>query len=217
LGKALVSASAFLFRATNCQSGLLFAAKNDLSSRPSTMIANAIIVRVEGPAVSLSRNPMAKLSVATILLFCTSLVFSQNQSTDETKLIALVKSTPVSRIDSALPAVRFDQWLRTEAGADGRYQWEVNDCGEQTGAPGQNSSEIPTCVEADAWLKDGREMLIMIAVTSSADALGRRQSFTVYFAQLITTREKITIRQLSDFPAALVRTHDPASTSEIAK
>ncbi len=167
--------------------------------------------------MSLSINPMVKLSVASVLLFCTSLLFSQNQSPDETKLIALVKSTPVSKIDPALPAMRFDQWLRTEAGADARYEWEVNDCGEQTGAPGQNPSEIPTCVEADAWLKDGREMVIMIAVTNSSDAPARRQSFTVYFAQLITTRERITIKQLSDFPAALVRTHEPPSNPEIAK
>jgi hypothetical protein len=113
--------------------------------------------------------------------------------------------------------VRFDQWLRTEAGADARHQWEVNDCGEQTGASGPNPNEIPTCVEADAWLKDGREIVIMIAVTRSAAAPGQKQSLTVYFAQLITTRERITIKQLSDFPAALVRTHEPPSNPEIAK
>jgi hypothetical protein len=120
-------------------------------------------------------------------------------------------------LDPGLPTVRFDHWLRTEAGANARYQWEVNDCGEQTGAPGQNPDEIPTCVEADAWLKDGREMVIMIAVTKSGSARGPKQSLTVYFAQLITTRERITIKRLSDFPAALVRTHGPGSTSEIAK
>jgi hypothetical protein len=59
--------------------------------------------------------------------------------------------------------------------------------------------------------------MIMIAVTKSGGAPGQKHSFTVYFAQLITTRERITIKRLSDFPAALVRTHDPGSTSEIAK
>ena len=167
--------------------------------------------------MSLSVNPMAKLAVASVLLFCTSLVFSQNPSVQPTKLIATVKSTPVSQLDPALPTVRFDQWLRAEAGAGAKFAWEVNDCGEQTGAPGQNPSEIPICVEADAWLKDGREIVIIIAVPKSASAPGEKQSFTVYFAQLVTTRERITIKQLSDFPAALVRTHEPASNPEIAK
>jgi hypothetical protein len=162
---------------------------------------------------------MMKLTVASVLLLCVSLVSAEDPSTRETKLIALVKSTPVSKLDTALPAVRFDQWLRTEAGADARYQWEVNDCGEQTGAPGQNANEIPTCVEADAWLKDGREIVIMIAVPTSenAGASGQKQPLVVYFALLVTAREKIDIKQLSDLPAALVRTHDPAGTSEIAK
>jgi hypothetical protein len=160
---------------------------------------------------------MMKLAIVFVLLLCASAAPAENQSARETKLIALVKSTPVSNLDPALPPVRFDQWLRTQAGADARYQWEVNDCGEQTGAPGQNPDEIPTCVEADAWLKDGREIVIMIAVPKSAAASGQKQSLVVYFVLLVTTRERITIKQLSDFPAALVRTHDPASTSEIAK
>jgi hypothetical protein len=164
--------------------------------------------------LSVSIYPMAKVAVASVLLFCVSLVFSQNQSVQQTKLIATVKSTPVSQLDRALPPVRFDQWLRTEAGADARYQWEVNDCGEQTGSPGQHANEIPTCVEADAWLKDGREMMIMIAIEKSSHG---NAGMSLYFAQLVTTRERITIKQLSDFPAALVRTHDPASTSEIAR
>jgi len=167
--------------------------------------------------LSVSIYPMAKMAVASVLLLCASLAFSQNQSVQQTKLIATVKSTPISQLDRALPPVRLDQWLRTEAGADARYQWEVNDCGEQTGSPGQNANEIPTFVEAYAWLKDGREMMIMIAITKSAAAPRPKQNLTVYFAQLVTTRERITIKQLSDFPAALVRTHDPASTSEIAR
>jgi len=158
---------------------------------------------------------MQKFAISCVFL-CAILVSAKSYSSDDPALITQLKKLAVSKLDPALPAVRFDQWLRTEAGADARYQWEVNDCGEQTGAPGQNPDEIPTCVEADAWLKDGREIVIMIAVTKSA-ARGPKRSLKVYFAQLVTTRERITIKQLSDFPASLVRTHDPASTSEIAK
>jgi hypothetical protein len=159
---------------------------------------------------------MRKLAISCVFL-CAILVSAKSYSSDDPALITQLKKLSVSKLDPALPAVRFDQWLRTEAGADARYQWEVNDCGEQTGAPGQNPNEIPTCVEADAWLKDGREMVIMIAVTKSGGAPGEKHSFTVYFAQLVTTRERITIKRLSDFPPALVRTHEPPSNPEIAK
>jgi hypothetical protein len=160
---------------------------------------------------------MRKLAISCVFL-CAILVSAKSYSSDDAALITQLKKLSVSKLDPALPAVRFDQWLRAEAGSDARYQWEVNDCGEQTGAPGQNPYEIPTCVDADAWLKDGREIVIMIAVTRSAAAPGQKQSLTVvYFAQLITTRERITIKQLSDFPAALVRTHEPPSNPEIAK
>src|SRR5579864_1506281 len=159
---------------------------------------------------------MQKLTISLVFL-CAILVSAKSYSFDDAALITQLKKLSVSTLDPTLPAVRFDQWLRTEAGPDARYQWEVNDCGEQTGAPGQNPNEIPTCVEADAWLKDGREIVIMIAVTKPAAAPGRNQSFSVYFAQLVTTRERITIKQLSDFPAALVRTHEPPSNPEIAK
>jgi hypothetical protein len=161
---------------------------------------------------------MQKLTILSVLLFAI-LVSAKSYSSDDAALITQLKKLSVSKLDPALPAVRFDHWLRTEAGPDARYQWEVNDCGEQTGAPGQNPDEIPTCVEADAWLKDGREIVIMIAVpiSENAGASGQKQTLVVYFALLVTAREKIDIKQLSDLPAALVRTHEPAGNPEIAK
>jgi hypothetical protein len=153
------------------------------------------------------------------MFICAVLVSAQNHSSHGAALITQLKTLPVSKLDPALPSVPFDQWLRTEAGADAKFAWEVNDCGEQTGSPDQNRNEIPTCVEADAWLKDGREMVIMIAVAKPERAKASRpkQSFSLFFAQLITTRERITIKQLSDFPAALVRTHESHQDLEIAK
>ena len=160
-----------------------------------------------------------KFWVAAALLLCAALVVAETDSAREAKLIARAKSLSVAKLDAALPDVSFEQWLRTEAGAEARFAWEVNDCGEQTGAPGQNPDEIPTCVEADAWLKDGREIVIMIGVeeTKNGDASRAKQSLVFSFGLLITTREKIDLRHLSDLPAALVRTHEPAQNPEISK
>ena len=45
---------------------------------------------------------------------------------------------------------------------DAKFHWEVNDCGEQSGSPGE-TGPIPLCVEVDVSLKDGREIVIFIA------------------------------------------------------
>lgn len=164
---------------------------------------------------------MPNPAIACIFLLCATLASARNATSParESKLIARVKNVPVSKLDPVLPSVRFEQWLRTEAGADAHFDWEVNDCGEQTGAPGQNPDEIPTCVEADARLKDGREIVITIAVQESSNrkTAVEKQSLTVHFAQLVTTHETINIRLLSDFPAALIKTHELVSYPEIAK
>lgn len=161
---------------------------------------------------------MTKLGAIFFLFVCVMFVSAENKPSAKKQLIAKVKHALVSKLDPALPSIAFEQWLRTEAGADARYEWEVNDCGEQAGVPGQNGAEIPTCVEADAWLTDGREILIMISVPqrNNAPVKGKENNPAVFFAQLITTREKITLKQLSDLPAALVRSHEPHKSPEIA-
>lgn len=172
---------------------------------------------MEDPALLWSYRRMSKLALPALLLLCVIFASAQDKSSNHENLISEMKLIAVSTLDPALPSIPFEQWLRTEAGADARFAWEVNDCGEQTGSPGQNPSEIPTCVEADAWLKDGRQIVIMIATPQAAHGKEGEQKPVVFFAQLISTREKITLKQLSDLPAALVRTHEPHKNPEIAK
>ena len=162
---------------------------------------------------------IAKVGVAATLVLCGVFVRPQTNSTSEAELIAQLKSLSVAKLDVALPNVSFEQWLRMEAGAGAKFAWEVNDCGERTGSPGQDISELPTCVEADASLKDGRQIVIMIAMPPSSNGNRKASEGTpgLSFAQLVTTRERITLKKLSDLPAALVRTHEPRQNPEIAK
>ena len=104
---------------------------------------------------------MMKLMVLFLGLLGAAFAFASGnaESARDAALIARVKSVPVAKLDAALPALPFEQWLVVEAGKDASFRWEVNDCGEQTGAPGQNPDEIPTCVEADASLKDGPDVV----------------------------------------------------------
>jgi hypothetical protein len=57
------------------------------------------------------------------------------EQTVSRRVIAKVKPAAVSTLDPALPSIAFEHWLRTEAGAGARHEWEVNRGGEQARAP----------------------------------------------------------------------------------
>ena len=128
------------------------------------------------------------------------------------KLIAEVKSVSVHAIDESLPDIAFEKWLQQESGPDAKFHWEVNDCGEQTGTPG-DTGPVPLGIEVDSSLKDGRQIVIFIANDQPKNA---PPDWKIFFAQLVASREKITLRRLSDLPAALTKTH-PLNHPEIAK
>jgi hypothetical protein len=146
-----------------------------------------------------------KCKAILFLLAVCSLVQSQNDpnAARDAKLIADAKAVPVQKLDSGLPLESFEKWLRDQSGSDAKYHWEVNDCGEQSGAPG-DSGPIPLCVEVDVSLKDGREIVIFIADDSPPAA--RDSDWKIFFAQVTTQHEKINIRRLSDLPAVLTKT-----------
>jgi len=91
---------------------------------------------------------------------------------------------------------------------------EVNDCGEQSGSPGWQAP-VPICVEVDAARKDGREIVILVAHPQPKK--GSPPDWKIFFAQLVTPHETINLKQLSDLPAALIKTHQLVDYPEIAK
>ena len=83
---------------------------------------------------------------------------------------------------------------------------------------GKIALRFPCVVEADAWLADRREIVIMVSVSQGNNpSMQGKENNQVFFAQLVTTREKIMLKHLSDLPAALVRTHEPHQLPEIAQ
>jgi hypothetical protein len=74
-----------------------------------------------------------------------------------------VKNLPVSKLDSSLPNLSLEYFLKYES-EDAPIRWEVNDCGEQTGDRATNREyDVPMCVEADVDLKHSA-LTILIAV-----------------------------------------------------
>ena len=152
-----------------------------------------------------------------IVVLCASATAQDPNAARDAKLIAAAKQASVHKLDDVLPDLSFEKWLTKESGPDAKYHWEVNDCGEQTGTPG-DSGPIPLCVEVDSDLKDGRQIVIFIADDRPLKAKkGTPPDWKIFFAQLTTAHEKINLRRLSDLPAALIKTRQLAHYPETAK
>lgn len=156
-------------------------------------------------------------SVFAICLVASSIcVLAQTSTitTRDAKLISHVKRMPVSQLDPALPQLSLEKWLKVEAGPEAEFYWEVAACAEQGVVPDEKR-DLPLCVEADARMKDGRTIMVLIAAGTVHKPSAAKARFLR--SQLITAGETIPIHQLSDLPPALVRTHRLVSYPEIAQ
>src|SRR4051794_22949501 len=83
---------------------------------------------------------------------------------DKTAIDAAKKAV-ARQIDHALPNVSFEAWLRNVTGRRAiRTEWEVNDCGEQTGGPADQGRDFPMCVQVRVSLRGDRKLSISLAV-----------------------------------------------------
>jgi len=148
---------------------------------------------------------MKYIAIAMVLACLVPPVQAQTEPNDarDARLIGEAQSASVHAIDETLSDIAFKKWLQDESGPDSKYHWEVNDGGEQTGTPGE-TGPIPLCVEVDVSLKDGREIVIFIV--DDRPPAAKTPDWKIFFAQLTTPHEKISLRRLSDLPAALAKT-----------
>jgi ankyrin repeat protein len=87
----------------------------------------------------------------------------------EKRAVALVKATSVTVIDADQPNQPFEEWLRQLAGIGAKFEWELNDCGEQSGGPADRERDLPLCVGATATLPDGRWIYAAVGVANVSD------------------------------------------------
>jgi len=86
-------------------------------------------------------------------------------SADKTEKAAIrrAKNVLVSSLDSSLPKVSLEFFLNYEAGG-APIQWEVSDCGEQTGKRSTDrGTDSAMCVEAD-FAKDQTDVAVVVSV-----------------------------------------------------
>jgi hypothetical protein len=80
-----------------------------------------------------------------LLLFVALQISASGDVTTERRAIRAGKRASARVLDPTLPNVQFSAWFRNHVGSKARIAWEVNDCGEQTGSPGDVPNAIPMC------------------------------------------------------------------------
>lgn len=99
-----------------------------------------------------------------IIALLSGATLAQSPARDR-RLIAYAQNLLASRLDSQLPHRQFSSWFQSVVGSDAKIDWEINDCGEQTGNPNDGSSvNPPLCAQAHADLRDGRNVYVLILV-----------------------------------------------------
>jgi hypothetical protein len=95
-------------------------------------------------------------------------LFSQ-PAVNEATVIAAVKRTPVQAIDpTAKTRQTLEAWLSTLSESGSKLTWEVNDCGEATGAAADAGRDVPMCVEARARVGQNREVIVSVVVGTNS-------------------------------------------------
>lgn len=147
---------------------------------------------------------MRRSASLVIFLVLQSLGQSASLSKTEKATIQKAKDTSVRSLDSTLPDVTLEFFLKTEGGGV-RISWEVNDCGEQTGNPEMDKDrDFPMCVSAELETKDHRTANVSISVgTSKKGIFGKPELWDV----VMTDSDGLVkpVRKLSDLPMELHR------------
>jgi hypothetical protein len=121
----------------------------------------------------------------------------------EDRAVSYAKGILVSRLDSRLPQQRLDGWLGRTLGSQTRIKWEANDCGEQTGSAADKDHTIPTCVEAEAALSDGRTVIVSISVGTLRTGISSKPSVRDLF--ILQAGSITEVKRLSELQGALHR------------
>ena len=151
----------------------------------------------------------------TISLACTALGLAlatplSAQALNEAEMIRRVEQLSVSRLDSTLAEQPFAAWFRSTVGAAARIEYEVDDCGEQTGNPAVDAGrDFPACVSAYADLADGRQVGVsVVAGTLKQGLVGEPQLWMVF----VRCGDRFSdVRRLGDLRAALRQPTPPGA------
>ncbi len=150
--------------------------------------------------------------VFALLIFLGAVAQTPNQqqsqspnSLEDEKTIAVARQVPVSELDPKLPKQAFGVWLEKLV-APAKVEWEVNDCGEQSGTPADQGRDFPMCVEANAELSSGAKVTVSVAVGTVNKGISGKPGVFFILLDEPGSEEKDVVH-LSDLAARLQDRH----------
>ena len=143
----------------------------------------------------MKKEILTLLMLSALCFFASPIAIAQQQ---EKEIILYAQNIKVSDLDSTLPEQHIEEWLTSLVGAKATISWEVNDCGEQTGVPGDSSSiNPPTCAQVTSNLEDGRTVGIQIIIGTFKEGIkGKPQVHFFYVENQVVFESVSKLREL---------------------
>lgn len=153
--------------------------------------------------------PITFIAVCILFLFTCSQAQTKkskhprwNWQKHQTEVINYAKKYLVSNIEPNVPPMGFEKWFQETVGKEAKVEWEINDCGEQTGTSADKGRDFPMCVSADT-VKAG---FIYISVNIQFGTFNRGITKMKPVVRSITAGDEIGgewLDNLSDLPKIL--------------
>jgi hypothetical protein len=146
----------------------------------------------------------------------TCMVFAQagssRESTDSqtADLIARVKDVSVSTLEKGLPTIRFEDWVRENAGPDWTITWRFSRASEELHSSG---FDFPGSVDVRGDTKDGRYFRLSIGTATNAN-----QVLLFWHSGAANVQHRwVGLEHLSQLPRLLHHASQSSHTSQAQK
>src|SRR5262245_55898687 len=141
------------------------------------------------------------LSVSLSLCLCASVAGSIQKESFEKRAISSAQEMSASDLDKSLPGRPFAGWFNEVVGPNAGVVWQMTECGEPIGVPGEPGYDLPACAEINATLPDGRKVFVAISVgTFKKGPIGKPSFFRAVIEQ---NEQFYLVRRLRDLPKML--------------
>jgi hypothetical protein len=140
-----------------------------------------------------------------LLMFCMAANLNAQATSETTEnparhILERVQKLPASSIERRLPRQRFELWLQNAIGTKTPLDWQISDCGAPTESMRDVTMPLPTCVEAEATLANGRTVVVVLDASSMTDTSGQP---TVHWISIEDPDGNVDVQSLKDLQRML--------------